>query len=128
MKAACLNGLDSVLLITTKSPESLGSVVKEKKVLFEGPVFEGIKKFPRNVNVAATLGLVAGFDKLILRVVVDPDVRDNMHEIVVCGDFGEMRVKNINRPSPNNPQTSYIAALSVVAVLKRILDDVEFGT
>ncbi|OYT53553.1 MAG: aspartate dehydrogenase [Candidatus Altiarchaeales archaeon ex4484_2] len=128
LRAACVDNVDQVMLITTKTPESLGSEVRERTVLYEGPVKEGIIRFPQNVNVAATLGLVAGFDKTVLKVVADPDIGDNMHEIIISGDFGEMRVSNVNKPSPHNPKTSYLAALSVVALLKRILGVVEIGT
>ncbi len=128
LRAACLDNVDKVMLVTTKNPESLGSEVNERTILYEGSVREGIIRFPVNVNVAATLGLAAGFDKTIVRVVADPGVRDNMHEIIISGDFGEMRVSNVNKPSPHNPKTSYLAALSVVALLKRISDVVEIGT
>ncbi len=128
LRAACLGNVERVMLVTTKTPESLGSGVKEKTVLYEGPVKEGISRFPQNVNVAATLGLAAGFDKTVLRVVADPDIENNMHEIIVSGDFGEMRVSNVNKPSSHNPKTSYLAALSVVALLKRVLGVAEVGT
>jgi len=128
LRAACLDNVDQVMLVTTKNPGSLGSDVNERAVLYEGPVREGIIRFPQNVNVAATLGLAAGFDKTVLKVVADPGVKDNMHEIIISGDFGRMRVSNVNKPSPHNPKTSYLAALSVVALLKRILGVVEIGT
>lgn len=127
-KAGSLVNVDRILLVTTKPPESLGVDVEEKSVLYEGPAREGIGKFPQNVNVAATLGLAVGLDKTELKVVADPGVKENIHEIHVSGDFGEFHIRNVNRMSPHNPKTSYIAALSVVALLERILGVVEIGT
>lgn len=97
--------------------------------MYEGPAREAVRKFPANVNVAATLSLAGiGLDKTKVKIVADPEVKNNIHEISVQGDFGELKTRVENVPSPQNPKTSYLAALSAIATLKKITDGVEIGT
>jgi aspartate dehydrogenase len=112
--------LDTIILTTTKNPKSLGVDTISKSLIFEGSAREAVKKFPKNVNVAATLALAGmGFEKTKVRIVADPDAARNQHEIFVKGDFGEMRIRIENLPSPDNPKTSYLAAMSAVAAIKK---------
>jgi aspartate dehydrogenase len=60
--------------------------------------------------------------------VVDPTIKRNIHEIRVKGKFGEFTARTENMPSPNNPKTSHLAALSAVATLKRITENLLIGT
>lgn len=129
VKAAKLACIASVEIITRKNPKTLDVDVKEETVLYEGPAREGVRKFPKSVNVAATLSLVGiGIDRTMLKVIADPKVDRNIHEIRVKGDFGEFKTIAENIPSPNNPKTSWLAALSAIATLKEICDVVQFGT
>ncbi|MCK5661434.1 MAG: DUF108 domain-containing protein, partial [Methanosarcinales archaeon] len=52
----------------------------------------------------------------------------NIHRIQVEGEFGSYSVEVNNVPSPTNPKTSYLAALSAIATLKSIIDPVQIGT
>jgi len=129
LSAAKIARIRSVTLLTRKPPYALGIDADGEKIIYNGVAKEGIRKFPFNVNVAATLGLVGiGMEKTKLKILADPKVRKNTHEIHVDGDFGEFSVKTKNVPSPDNPKTSLIAALSAVAMLNRISDPVEIGT
>ncbi|MEM2518268.1 MAG: aspartate dehydrogenase domain-containing protein, partial [Candidatus Bathyarchaeia archaeon] len=84
--------------------------------------------FPANVNVAATLSLAGiGAEKTVVRVVADPTISRNIHEIEVKGDFGELRVHVENVPSAENPKTSFLAALSAIATLKRLTEPIVVG-
>jgi aspartate dehydrogenase len=97
-------------------------------VLFEGFAREAVKKFPKNINVAATLSLAGmGFDKTRVRIIVDPQISTNIHHIFVKGDFGEMVLETRNKPFPHNPKTSYLAALSAISAVKKIIDTVWIG-
>lgn len=128
LRSANIGRIDEVTLTTTKPPAGLGVDVKSRTVLFEGPAKEAVKRFPKNVNVAATLSLAGiGFDKTRVKIVADPAVRDNRHEIFVKGEFGEMRVQVDNVPSPQNPKTSYLAAMSAIAAIKRFKESVAIG-
>ena len=129
LKSAALGGLKQVTLTTRKNPKNLDVRVDKETLLYEGPAREGIKKYPKNVNVAATLGLAGiGLDKTRLRIIADPGTDKNIHEIVVEGAFGKFSVIMNNFPSPENPKTSYLAILSAMAMLKKLSDPVEIGT
>ncbi|MGD1839081.1 MAG: aspartate dehydrogenase [Nitrososphaeraceae archaeon] len=134
--------INSITLITTKHPKSfegahffeysdirLGSI-KKKTILFEGSVVDAVKNFPANVNVAALLGLCGiGFEKTKVKVIADPYIKINKHEIKVTGKFGEMIIKVKNVPSYNNPKTSQLAILSAIECLRSIVSKgIKYGT
>ena len=129
IKAAKTKGIESVELTTRKPPAELGTTTDKERTVYDGSAREGIKKFPKNVNVAATLSLAGiGFDKTKLKIIADPKVNRNAHEIRVRGVFGEFNIKMENLPSPNNPKTSYLAAMSTIAALKEINSALRLGT
>jgi aspartate dehydrogenase len=135
LQAAKLRGLDEVTLTTRKPPRSLGPIegmnlegLSEARVLFEGPATEAVVKFPQNVNVAATLSLAGlGPEKTRVRVVADPGVQQNIHEIRARGAFGYFEIRLANWPNPDNPKTSLLSCLSVVSLLKRVRGTVQMG-
>jgi aspartate dehydrogenase len=135
LQAARLRGLEEVTLTTRKPPRSLGRVegvnleeLREPRVLYEGPATEAVVKFPQNVNVAATLSLAGlGPEKTRVRVVADPGVSQNIHEIRARGAFGSLEIRLANWPNPDNPKTSLLSCLSVVSLLKRIRGTVQIG-
>ena len=69
-----------------------------------------------------------GYDATTVRVIADPGVTRNMHEIRVTGEFGALTVRVENVPSPENPKTSYIAVLSAIATLVKLTEPVWVGT
>jgi len=131
----------SVTLTTRKPPSGLigAPYIVEKGIklealemetlLFEGFASEAVKAFPANVNVAATISLAGiGFERTKVRVVADPSLSRNVHELTVEGEFGTFFTRVENLPSPDNPKTSYLAALSAISTLKQILSSVQIGT
>lgn len=141
IRAAIRAGIDEVVLTTRKPPANLVKVkyVREKKldlsdlrvplVVFEGSAREAVKAFPKSVNVAATLSLAGvGLDKTKVRVVADPSVDRNVHVIRVRGKAGEFVTEAHNVPSPDNPRTSYLAALSALRTLRNLTEAVVIGT
>ena len=128
VKAAAAGDLKSVTLVTTKPPAGLKSESDRWTLLFSGPAREAIEKFPKNVNVAATLSLAGlGFDKTHVQVAMDPLATRNSHKLIIEGNFGRARIEVENLPSPTNPATSYMASLSAIALLKRIVSPIEIG-
>lgn len=128
LKAGALAGLKSVTLVTTKPPAALGLKVDKWTIVFEGTAREAVKKFPQNINVAAVLAIAGlGFDKTHVQVVADPLATRNQHKVIIEGAFGRIRTEVENLPSPSNPKTSYLASLSAIATLKRILEPVQLG-
>ncbi len=141
LKSASIAPLDKVILTTTKNPQGLKDApyVKEHKIqlgsfhertlLFEGSAEEATKRFPANVNVAASLSLAGlGAKETKVKVFVDPKASRNIHEITVEGAFGKFTCRIENIPSPNNPKTSFLAALSAIATLKKMTEPLQIGT
>jgi aspartate dehydrogenase len=128
VKAAAEGNLKSVTLVTTKPPAGLDSDLDKWTLLFSGSAREAIQGFPKNVNVAAALSLAGlGFDDTYVQVAVDPLATRNSHKVIVEGDFGRARIEVENLPSPANPRTSHLAALSTIALLRRIVSPIEVG-
>lgn len=141
IKSAAVGRIEEITLTTRKPPISFEgapyiekskvnlSLVKEPLVLYEGAAREAVKLFPQNVNVAASLSLAGiGPDKTKVKIIVDPNIKHIVHEIHAKGDFGEIYTKTVNKPFPNNPRTSYIAALSAIATLRKISGSIIIGT
>jgi aspartate dehydrogenase len=90
--------------------------------LFEGTVEEAARRYPQNLNVAATIALTCGTTAPVsVSVVVDPAAAGNTHEIDVTSDAGHARFVFTNAPSPHNPKTSMVTALSVLAAIDEAL-------
>lgn len=141
INSASAGEISSVTLTTRKPPSGLTGApyvickgielekIETETVIFEGSASEAVKAFPANVNVAATISLAGiGFERTKVRIIADPATSRNVHEITVEGEFGNFYTKVENLPSPENPKTSYLAALSAVSTLKKIMNPVKIGT
>ena len=141
VKSASLGEIYGVELQTRKPPKSLMGVkyladmgvdllkVREPTVVYEGSAVDAVKRFPKNVNVCAALSLAGvGPEKTRVRIVVDPGIDRNIHEVTVHGEFGELYTKTSNLPSQDNPKTSYLACLSAVKTLEGINRCMRVGT
>src|SRR3990172_9576723 len=108
----------------------VGKEVKKELVIFEGYANEAVKAFPLNVNVSATLSLAGlGGEKTFVRVIADPSITNNIHEIETEGVFGKMTIKLENITHPSNPKTSYLAVLSAIETLRSISNtNMKIGT
>jgi len=141
VKAAEMGGIREVVLTTRKAPSALAysgylkkrhialKRLKRPKVVFDGPARTAVKAFPASVNVAATLSLAGvGFDRTRVRVVADPSIKRNIHEIRVRGRSGEFVTQANNVPFPESRRTSYLAALSAIRTLRNLSETVRVGT
>ena len=126
IKAVAKFGLKEVNLVTRKSPKSLGKDIDQEEVLFEGKASEAVKKFPLNINVAATISMACNRD-IDVKIIVDPKVDRNVHEITAKGDFGEFKTITMNLPCEANPKTSMLAALSAIRLLKSFNETIRVG-
>lgn len=126
--SASIDAIDEVTLVTTKPPRSLGKNYGKRITVFEGTAREAVEEFPRNINVAASLSLAGvGFDRTKVQIVADPVVTRINHKILAHGKFGRLRAEVENMPHPNNPKSSYMASLSAIATLKRIINPIQIG-
>ncbi len=141
LKAAMMEKVRAVSLVTTKPPAALAqapyitrhrirlSGLKRPTTVFRGSARGAIRGFPANVNVCVSVALAGiGLDRTKVEVRADPTARTNRHELTVIGSFGRLVTLSESRPSPLNPRTSFLAALSAVATLRRIIDPFKVGT
>ncbi len=122
LASAALAGIDEVTITSRKNPKALGKTNTEEATIYEGYAEEAAKLFPREMNVAATLALTVKPAKVRVKVVSDPAVKRNTHEIQVKWRFGEMFMRFANDPHPENPHTSALAAWSAIKLLQTLLE------
>ena len=98
--------------------------ISNEKVLFEGNAITAIQLFPQNVNVAVSIALAGiGLEKTRVKIIADPMISVNRHEILGKGSFGEIHIIVQNVPSPTNPKTSYLASLSAIECLRSMCNE-----
>jgi aspartate dehydrogenase len=129
LSAAKLAGLSRVTLRSAKPPKAWKGTPAEDKhdldamtaatVIFSGNARAAALTFPKNANIAATVALAgAGFEATQVELVADPGVTQNVHRIEAEGTFGSMKLEIKANPSPDNPKTSHMAALSIMRILE----------
>lgn len=117
---------DVLRLKTTKPPQSLGIFSPVSTCIFSGKASECIRLYPKNSNVSVSLSLAAGRD-IDVELWADPFVERITHEIFLSGEFGDAYIRVGNRPCPGNPATSYLAALSALAILENLNNPLVLG-
>ncbi|MFH1259000.1 MAG: aspartate dehydrogenase [Elusimicrobiota bacterium] len=139
IKSAAVGRIDRLTLTTRKPPESLANSayfrenkidwkkIKKPELVFQGDAQSAVKSFPANINVAATLSLAVPGNKLQVKIIADPAIKRNIHEITVKGGFGEMLVRVENVPSKENPKTSQLAIFAAIASLQQITKNIHIG-
>lgn len=126
LRAACCGHLSSVTYKGRKPPKGwIGSPAESVLDLgeisgaqthFKGSAREAALTYPKNANVAAAVALSGiGFDNTIVELIADPNITANIHEIEATGEFGRLSFQIEGNSLPDNPKTSALAAMSVVA-------------
>lgn len=132
LRAAKVGGLTNVTYTGRKPPKGwIGSPAEDRLDLdtlataathFDGTAREAATRYPKNANVAAAVALAgAGFDATQVRLIADPDVTANIHEIHATGAFGQFHFRIEGHVLPDNPRSSALAAMSAVAAIERQL-------
>jgi len=129
LAAGKLAGLTKVELRSSKPPKAWSGTPAEQShdlaaittptVIFSGNARQAALAFPKNANVAATAALAGmGFEQTMVTLVADPGVTQNVHHLEAEGAFGKLILEINANPSPDNPKTSHMAALSIMRVLE----------
>lgn len=128
LAAGKLAGLSKVTLRSSKPPRAWKGTPAEQShdlgaitaptVIFSGNARQAALTFPKNANVAATAALAGlGFEATMVELVADPGISQNVHHLEAEGAFGRLNLKIEANPSPDNPKTSHMAALSIMRLL-----------
>lgn len=129
LAAARHGGLSFVRLRSRKPPLAWGGApgaegidlaqIKTATAIFTGSAGEAARLFPKNANVAATVALAGiGFERTGVELIADPEAARNIHELEAEGAFGRFRIVLENVPSPDNPKTSALTAMSLIRLIE----------
>lgn len=141
IKSATMGRVESAVLTSRKPVAALKGTkyvlengvqldgLKDETIIFEGSAEDAARAFPTTSNVAASLRLAVGQNTPVrVRIVAVPGGRQNVHEIRVHGEFGQLSVTVENVPSEANPRTSKLAAFSALATLNNLVQSLRVGT
>lgn len=137
LQAARIGKLERVTYVGRKPPAGWRGSPAEQRldldkldaaaVHFEGTARVAATEYPKNANVAAAVALAGpGFDATQVRLIADPGVDENIHEIEAVGDFGRFSFEIRGRSLPGNPRSSALAAMSAVACVERASQRIYF--
>lgn len=138
LRAARVGKLQSVIYTGRKPPQGWKGSLAESRldldnltdgaaVHYEGSARDAATKYPKNANVAAAVALAGiGFDDTRVKLIADPDIAENIHEIEASGDFGSLSFQIRGYSLPDNPRSSALAAMSVIAKLAQESQSIVF--
>jgi len=131
LAAAAVGGLDRVQVTVRKDPTAWKGTHAEHELdldkvavpttIFEGPVREGARLYPQNVNISAAAALAGiGLDRTTVRIVADPTITTHIVELEAEGAFGRFRFMEDVAVSDENPKTGKIVAMAIIKTIRQL--------
>lgn len=131
-------GLDEVTITVRKDPSAWKGTIAETlvdldaltvpTVVFDGPVREGARLYPQNVNISAATALAGiGLDRTRVVIVADPTITTHICEIRARGALGSMSFVEDLVPSPENPKTGLLVGHAIVKTLRNMVSPLVLG-
>lgn len=121
-------GLSKVKYISTKPPASWKDTpadaafgldtLTQPTVIFSGTAAEAARLYPKNANLAAAVALAGlGLERTQVELVADPFIAENIGRIEAEGAYASLTVVVGGKSAADNPKTSQITGMSVLAAL-----------
>jgi aspartate dehydrogenase len=131
LSSAAVGGLDTVTVTVRKDPSAWKGTVaetlcdldalKEPKVVFDGPVREGARLYPQNVNISAAAAIAGlGLDRTRVVIVADPTITTHIVELEAEGAFGRFTFKEDVAVSEENRKTGKLVAMAMVKSVRQL--------
>jgi aspartate dehydrogenase len=131
LAGAAVGGLDEVTVTVRKDPLSWKGTAAEEThdltrlngpvTLYDGPVREGARRYPQNVNISAAAALAGiGLDRTRLVIVADPAISTHIVEIDARGRFGSFSFRENVIPTESNPKTGRLVAMAVIKTVRQL--------
>ena len=131
LSGAAVGGLDSVTVTVRKDPSAWKGTVAETlvdldsletpRVVFDGPVREGARLYPQNVNISAAAALAGiGLDRTRVVIVADPTIATHIVELEAEGAFGRFTFREDVAVSAENRKTGKLVAMAMVKSVRQL--------
>jgi len=131
LSSAAVGGLDSVTVTVRKDPSAWKGTVaeslvdldalREPRTVFDGPVREGAKLYPQNVNISAAAAIAGiGLDRTRVVIVADPTIATHIVELEAEGAFGRFTFREDVAVSDENRKTGKLVAMAMIKSVRQL--------
>ena len=131
LSSAAVGGLDSVTVTVRKDPSAWKGTPAETLVdldalaaphtVFDGPVREGARLYPQNVNISAAAALAGlGLDRTRVVIVADPSITRTSSSSRRSGAFGRFSFREDVAVSAENRKTGKLVAMAMVKSVRQL--------
>ena len=131
LSSAAVGGLESVTVTVRKDPSAWKGTIAETLVdldslkvphtVFDGPVREGAKLYPQNVNISAAAAIAGiGLDRTRVVIVADPTITTHIVELEAKGAFGRFTFMEDVAVSEENRKTGKLVAMAMVKSVRQL--------
>jgi aspartate dehydrogenase len=138
LAGAAEGGLERVVITVRKAPEAWKGTPGEEicdldelsapATLYEGPVREGARLYPANVNISAAVALASlGLDRTTSRIIADPGIVNHVIEVEAEGAFGRFHFLEDVVPDEDNPKTGKIVAMALIKTVRQLSSTLVVG-